>query len=149
MALITYDDKVALNENASIPAKNKVSAEDMNEIKNAINNMSEYPSEEEVLIGTLDGEGLYKLTLTTPYLPNNKSVWIGTGFSQKNIKKICGVARDTVTGDAIPLPYFSTTSSECVTISYIGSNNTIKVTTYSDRSAWQMCLTIEYTKPTD
>lgn len=39
MALITYADKVALNQNASIPDINKVTANDMNEIKNAINNL--------------------------------------------------------------------------------------------------------------
>ena len=39
MALITYDDKVALNENPNVPNINKVNASDMNQIKNAINNL--------------------------------------------------------------------------------------------------------------
>lgn len=39
MALITYDDKTALNENPSVPNVNKVTASDMNQIKNAINNL--------------------------------------------------------------------------------------------------------------
>ena len=38
MAQITYDDKVYLNENASVPAINKVQDIDMNEIKSVINN---------------------------------------------------------------------------------------------------------------
>ena len=37
MAKITYTDKEALNEIPSIPAKNKVQAGDMNEIKNVVN----------------------------------------------------------------------------------------------------------------
>lgn len=37
MALITYDDKVTMNENASVPTINKVRATDMNEIKNVVN----------------------------------------------------------------------------------------------------------------
>ena len=37
MALITYQDKVTMNENPSIPVVNKVQAADMNEIKNAVN----------------------------------------------------------------------------------------------------------------
>ena len=37
MALITYQDKVTLNENTSVAAKNKVQAADMNEIKNVVN----------------------------------------------------------------------------------------------------------------
>lgn len=37
MAQITYDTKVALNENSSVAAINKVSAADMNEIKTVVN----------------------------------------------------------------------------------------------------------------
>lgn len=39
MSLITYADKVALNENSQIADINKVTADDMNQIKNAINNL--------------------------------------------------------------------------------------------------------------
>lgn len=39
MSLITYADKVALNENPQIADINKVTASDMNQIKNAINNL--------------------------------------------------------------------------------------------------------------
>ena len=38
MAQITYTDKVALYENTDIADINKVKADDMNEIKNVINN---------------------------------------------------------------------------------------------------------------
>lgn len=39
MAMINYADKVQLNSNPDIPDKNKVTAEDMNEIKKAINDL--------------------------------------------------------------------------------------------------------------
>lgn len=39
MSLITYEDKVALNENPQVADINKVTASDMNQIKNAINNL--------------------------------------------------------------------------------------------------------------
>ena len=39
MALITYTDKVTLNENSGIPAINKVQASDMNEIKSVVNSI--------------------------------------------------------------------------------------------------------------
>ena len=39
MSLITYEDKVALNENPQVANINKVTANDMNQIKNAINNL--------------------------------------------------------------------------------------------------------------
>ena len=37
MALITYEDKVPINENPNVANINKITASDMNEIKNAIN----------------------------------------------------------------------------------------------------------------
>lgn len=37
MALITYDDKVSLNENPQVADVNKVTASDMNEIKESVN----------------------------------------------------------------------------------------------------------------
>lgn len=37
MALITYANKSTMNENASVPAVNKVQASDMNEIKSVVN----------------------------------------------------------------------------------------------------------------
>ena len=39
MNLITYTNKVALNQNPDVPDINKVTAEDMNEIKDVINNL--------------------------------------------------------------------------------------------------------------
>ena len=39
MSLITYANKVALNENPQVADINKVTASDMNQIKNAINNL--------------------------------------------------------------------------------------------------------------
>lgn len=37
MALITYDDKEALNTNPDIPEKNKITDSDMNQIKSVVN----------------------------------------------------------------------------------------------------------------
>lgn len=39
MALITYQDKVAVNINPDVPDINKVNASDMNEIKNSVNSL--------------------------------------------------------------------------------------------------------------
>ena len=38
MDMITYADKVALNENPEIQENNKITAENMNEIKTVVNN---------------------------------------------------------------------------------------------------------------
>lgn len=42
MALITYQDKVTLNENPGVAAINKVQASDMNEIKSVVNGNADY-----------------------------------------------------------------------------------------------------------
>ena len=68
MAQITYDDKVYLNENASVPAINKVQASDMNEIKNVVNaNDDKFNyTQEEQRIGTwIDGKPLYRKVIET------------------------------------------------------------------------------------
>lgn len=44
MSKITYADKVALNTNAGIPAQNKISDTDMNNVKKAINQLGSYVS---------------------------------------------------------------------------------------------------------
>lgn len=64
--LITYEDKVALSVNASIPAENKVRDEDMNEIKSAINTG---------LINLIYPVGSYFETSDTEFNPN--TAWGG------------------------------------------------------------------------
>lgn len=41
MNKVTFEDKIALNDQPSVDVKNKVTAEDMNELKNAINSIIE------------------------------------------------------------------------------------------------------------
>lgn len=69
---ITYDNKAAMNENASIPAINKVQASDMNQIKEAINNNnSEIKNKSAISIALVGNPFSYtgnreqKLTLNT------------------------------------------------------------------------------------
>lgn len=70
---ITYDNKAFLNENPSIPDVNKITDDDMNEIKSVVNtnetnlstlqtnftNATTYSTTEKV-IGTYDGKPLYR-----------------------------------------------------------------------------------------
>lgn len=53
MAKITYEDKVTLHENGSIPDINKVKADDMNEIKNVVNENDDNIATNTNAIGTL------------------------------------------------------------------------------------------------
>lgn len=66
MALITYEDKVTLNKYPDIPEKNKVTADNMNEIKRAINS----------LIDVFYPVGSYYETSDGSFNPN--TAWGGT-----------------------------------------------------------------------
>lgn len=57
MGKITYTDKVAVNQNASIPDINKVNASDMNEIKRVVNDNSKY------ILATYGASGKYYINI--------------------------------------------------------------------------------------
>ena len=84
MAKITYTDKEALNEIPSIPAKNKVQAEDMNEIKKAVNQNelkvllivdSSAPAE------CSTGDMYYNTTTKLIYTATGTNTWGSTGVN--------------------------------------------------------------------
>ena len=84
MAKITYTDKEALNEIPSIPAKNKVQAEDMNEIKNVVNQNelkvllivdSSAPAE------CSTGDMYYNTTTKLIYTATGTNTWGSTGVN--------------------------------------------------------------------
>lgn len=84
MAKITYTDKEALNEIPSIPAKNKVQAADMNEIKNVVNQNelkillivdSSAPAE------CSTGDMYYNTTTKKIYTATGTNTWDSTGVN--------------------------------------------------------------------
>ena len=80
MALITYADKATMNENASVPAINKIRAVDMNEIKEVVN----LNARKDVITGYLNSD----VTITTggAYvdIALNGSLSTGTGLTLNN-----------------------------------------------------------------
>lgn len=69
MAQITYDNKVNLNTNADIPRINKVTDEDLNEIKNVVN--------ENAILNSLSEIGLSEFTTLDSIVtavPNGKTL---------------------------------------------------------------------------
>lgn len=79
MSKITYTNKVAINENAEIPNINKITDDDMNEIKAVVNNnddelattntniatITSYSTSSEIAVGTwIDGKTIYRKTFT-------------------------------------------------------------------------------------
>lgn len=100
--IITFDDKENLNENSTVLRKNKIIADDINQIKNAINNLI-YP------VGSIifnddpnfDPNILYGGTWT-----NLKGVCV-VGFDQNDsdfnqLGKILGEKEHTLTVDQMP-----------------------------------------------
>lgn len=96
MGKITYENKVALNENASIPDINKCKADDLNEIKQVVNENSRFFIQDLIQIGitpsplNVTGElGTLPFDKTTQKigdnlsLVNNKIVVGGVGLSGK------------------------------------------------------------------
>lgn len=67
MALITYTDKATMNENADIPAVNKVQASDMNEIKSVVN-------------ANWNALGDYVVEQGTDYIKYNSGILIQWGY---------------------------------------------------------------------
>ena len=65
MSKITYANKVAINENAEIPNINKITDDDMNEIKTVVNN-----NDDDITINT-------NLTNATTYSTTEKIVGLG------------------------------------------------------------------------
>ena len=79
---ITYTDKVALNENASIPDINKVKASDMNEIKNVVNTNSQTSSNNFGLeTSTWTSSGTYAIGDIVVYNDNTYKNLTGTNTS--------------------------------------------------------------------
>lgn len=72
MSKITYTNKVALNENADIPNVNKITADDINEIKNVVNdnddivtNATTYSTTETVVGTWIDGKPIYRKVINS------------------------------------------------------------------------------------
>lgn len=85
MSKITYANKVAINENAEIPDINKVTDNDMNEIKNVVNNNDD----ESIAINT-------KLTNATTY--STTETVVGTWLDNKPLYRKAYIENDPTTG---------------------------------------------------
>lgn len=170
MAQITYANKSFINENPDVAAQYKVSASDMNEIKNVVNNndnlmgdvstlstastdvvssinaISKYSTTEQ-RIGTWVGKPLYRKVFNFGAMPNTASKDITHNISNLGTTIKCyGMAVRTSDSRALSIPD-STPGAE---IACGVTNTNVYVTTYSDRSSFNDShIIIEYTKTTD
>lgn len=102
MAQITYADKSTMNENASIPATNKVRAVDMNEIKNVVNSNYTELTQKDILTAYVTSD--VSKSATSDYIVrnltaqsqignnltiNNGTIVIGSGISKILVSASC------------------------------------------------------------
>lgn len=155
MAKITYKDKAAVNVNPDIPDINKVNADDMNEIKNVVNenaNINEYSTEEKVIgiYENVDGtkQPLYRKIIDT----NDNSSNILHGISNlKNVITCKGNIKRTSSAFVSQLfPHIDTDSNYNVDVNYFSSTTIyLLIGTGILNSITGFRLILEYTKTTD
>ena len=154
---ITYGDKQYINQNADIPATNKVQDTDMNEIKSVVNNNATILqgnttySLNEINTGKIwiDGKPIYRKTLNCGALPNNSDKVINVNVSNiNNVINIYGIGISK-SGTCFPLPYVYNNLNAQIELVYLASSQQIRITTGQDRSGVNGYVTIEYTKTTD
>ena len=177
MGKITYQNKVALNENPSVADINKVKASDMNEIKQVVNanyddvgNIADLNTEdtssivnainevkdkfnystEEKIIGTWFGKKLYSKTFYRSKLINGAEETINHGIA--NVDKIwINPSKSFAIWPAEffnNLPFINNTFANSIFISDFTSTS-YKITSGMDRSNISGYITLEYTKTTD
>lgn len=145
MAKITYDNKVSLNPQPSIPNINKVSDADMNEIKNSVNTLYDFNRflETETQIGTwITGKPLYRIV----YKAENKaSSYSITPPANVNIYATLRVIQ--LDGDGAFIPDYYWNSTDYLRI--FRNNNGIQIRTSKADNTFTHWIILEYTKTTD
>ena len=178
MAQITYDTKVALNENSSIAAINKISADDMNEIKTVVNtndtavgDLSTLTTTATTVVGAInevnaktdnystteiktnklwiDNKPIYRKVVNTGTLPDSTTKQIEHGISNlKRILNIFGYAY-TPNGQSYPLPWINATNVTYQTALYCDSTYIYMSTGTGRSNITESYVILEYTKTTD
>lgn len=158
MSKITYTNKVAINENAEIPDINKITDDDINEIKAVVNNNDDDMttistnltnattySTDEIRIGTWMGKPLYRKVIA-----RNQSITNGTNISVSSLNidelvKIGAINQNQSSKFKFFGSYYDS-SSEKLNIHFY--NNNIQVWSGTGVN-YTSTIWIEYTKTTD
>lgn len=157
MSKITYSNKVALNENASIADINKIKDADMNEIKTVVNsNYDEYTSTKHQDVTTdgagvkcgfkVDGKDVYVKRIYFGSLPNNttKSVATGIDFSTYTLYEIIAKAKYYNNNVTFPIPFANPSTLGYSIMINLDNSNNIVITTGSDRTNYNAWVNIYY-----
>lgn len=155
---ITYEDKQYLNQNADIPAINKVQDIDMNEIKSIVNNNANelnnlfsgnlYSTNETNTYKIwINGKQIYRKIIITGALPKASNKSIPHNITNlETIISLKGIAYNPTADITYTLPHVHPNDVTYQVGLYIYGENII-ISTGIDRSAFtQSYVIIEYTK---
>jgi hypothetical protein len=110
-----------------------------------INGALDYSADEQV-IGTWLGKPLYRKVVEFGTLPNNTSKTVAHNISNLGIVvSLKAISQDNT--NIIPIPFFSSANTNCISI-YANFSN-IVITTYADKTTLSARVIIEYKKSTD
>lgn len=105
-----------------------------------------YSTTEQLIGKWIDGTDLFGKTIEIGALPNASSKNIAHGIT--DLSKVISIDGYAYTGTSFaPLPFISTTASNCVVVSVTTEN--IIIETGSNRSGWSGYITLLYTKSTE
>lgn len=161
MAKITYTNKVTLNEQPSIADENKVTDDDMNEIKQVVNNNDDtvqgiingekYSTTEVKTNKTwIDGKPIYRKVINIGYLPNKNAKL--TNHNISNIDKIIyqyAIASDS-NGLTYSIPHVASPNmGNSMTMALRSNKEWVQINCSSDMTSYTAYFILEYTKTTD
>lgn len=165
---LTYGDKQFLNQNADIPATNKVQDTDMNEIKSVVNNNAtetntnindianilnaEIYSTNEIKTNKvwINGKPIYRKVIDLGTLENKKSINVEGDYDV--ITDFDGYIYQSSGAKASLVEFASTSLYRAISYSKLSNNNLNIIINRSNTSSWgdwQLKIIVEYTKTTD
>lgn len=162
MSKITYTNKVAINENADIPNVNKVTDNDMNEIKTVVNNNADELttintnltnattySTDEIRVGTwINSKPIYRKVVDLGFLGTQTQISYGNQFD--TITSFGGYLYQD-NGANMSLIEYKSSLWRAITYTLTSQHTMNVVINRSDTSAWtdwKLKIVIEYTKTT-
>ena len=162
---ITYTDKVALNENPNVAEINKVTDDNMNEIKSVVNNNATETSTNATKITNLqtystsetntgqiwiDGKPIYKKVINFGALPNATSKSVAHNISNLGFfTNISGIIYHTTAKTYYPLPLQYKGSDSNYNVEVFANATSVSMSSNTDRSFYSAYVILEYTKTTD
>jgi hypothetical protein len=171
---ITFSDKTYLNQNANIPDNQKVTNDNINEIKNVVNtndtnvgdtstlkttsknvvgainevyNNNIFSTSETIIGKWINGKFIYRKVIDFGALPNNARITVNHNISNIDIfTNIYGVASTANNAYSYPLPVIYRGPESNYNVEILISKAYIEMASAEDRSAITAYVVLEYTK---